>query len=116
MLVNSRSHKNLSSNVNKILLQQKVFCIALLSIACISCTHARAYQDRNINPINWANYIAPSPLDMSGDAYQQHDGANADVEHTDGEVEDTPMKGNKPDVSTLVRYNMYPTVILITAL
>lgn len=64
----------------------------------MSGTHAKPYSGKDpINTVNWANYVAPSPLEMSGKAYQQYDGTNSDIEHTDAELEDTPLKGSERD-------------------
>ena len=95
MSIDGSSLRNLASNVNKIQKQQQVFFIALLSIACMSCIHAKPY-------------IPPPPLGMFGSTYQQYDGSAAkfDVENADGVVEDTPVEGIKPDVSTPVGYNV----------
>lgn len=98
MLVN-RSNKNLASNLNKILPQQRVLFFALLSIACLSGTHAKPYPKDRFKNINWANYVAPSPLEMSAGAQQQYDGTNPD-EYTDGLIEDTEVKRNELEVKT----------------
>ena len=121
------SHKNLGSKVNKMIPQQRkrslafivkrsnvypLFYIAFLFIAWLSCTHSKAFQApfQRFNSFNrvfplqssFTVYVNTKPF---GFISKLNDGENSDVDHTDGVVEDTPVKGSNPDVSTAVGYN-----------
>lgn len=111
-------HKKLASKVNKILPQQKkrllasniqhrnvdpLFFIAILSIACMPCTHAKPLQGP-LNDIDTAIYVPVSAIEMLGNAYQEYDGAKSGVDYANGAVDDTPVKASKRDVSTDIRY------------
>ena len=72
-----------------------IFCFAL-SIAGLSFTNAQPYQT-NVNDINWARFVAPSPLEMSSNSVAQYEGD--EEPENDDVMEQESDTGNNNEVS-----------------
>ena len=72
-----------------------IFCFAL-SIAGLSFTNAQPYKT-NVNDINWARFVAPSPLEMSSNSVTQYEGD--EEPENDDLMEQESDTGNNNDVS-----------------
>merc|ERR1712038_1564243 len=86
ILRNKSSILNIFSNVGVL-----TFCI-VFSIACLSFSNAQPYKT-NVNDINWARYVAPSPVEMGQDPYIEYGDDDNSVE--DGIIEEEPEKETK---------------------
>ena len=67
------------------------FCV-VLSISCLSFSNAQPYKT-NVNDINWARYVAPSPVEMGQDPYIEYGDDDNSVE--DGIIEEEPEQETK---------------------
>ena len=85
-LRNNSSILNIFSNVGVL-----TFCV-VFSIACLSFSNAQPYKT-NVNDINWARYVAPSPVEMGQDPYIEYGDDDNSVE--DGIIEEEPEKETK---------------------
>jgi len=65
----------------------------IFSIDCLACLHAQPYKT-NLNDISWARYVAPSPLGMSDDTFNDYEGDKSDDEREEGIIEEEPVQGN----------------------
>ena len=72
------------------------FCI-VFSLASFAFSNAQPYKT-NVNDINWARFVAPSPLEMAAEPFNDYDD---DERSEEGVIENEPMKGNKKEVSVL---------------
>ena len=86
ILRNKSSILNIFSNVGVL-----TFCV-VFSIACLSFSNAQPYKT-NVNDINWARYVAPSPVEMGQDPYIEYGDDDNSVE--DGIIEEEPEKETK---------------------
>ena len=77
----------------------------VLSIASSSFTNAQPYKT-DLNDINWARYVAPSPLEMSSGSIAAYDNEekpmDADV------IEEGPEPGTNHDVSNIISNHYIP--------
>merc|ERR1712018_482901 len=86
---NKSSILNIFSNVGVL-----TFCV-VFSIACLSFSNAQPYKT-NVNDINWARYVAPSPVEMGQDPYIEYGDDDNSVE--DGIIEEEPEQETKKNV------------------
>ena len=68
------------------------------SIGCITSLKAQPYNG-NVNDISWARYVAPSPLAMEANSFNDYNDQDSDVDHAEGIIEDAPEKETKKNVS-----------------
>jgi len=68
------------------------FCI-VFSLASFAFSNAQPYKT-NVNDINWARFVAPSPLEMAAEPFNDYDDEERSEE---GVIENEPMKGNKKE-------------------
>merc|ERR1712227_928233 len=80
---------NIFSNVGVL-----TFCV-VFSIACLSFSNAQPYKT-NVNDINWARYVAPSPVEMGQDPYIEY--GDDDNSAEDGIIEEEPEQETKKNV------------------
>merc|ERR1712018_1048672 len=86
---NKSSILNIFSNVGVL-----TFCV-VFSIACLSFSNAQPYKT-NVNDINWARYVAPSPVEMGQDPYIEY--GDDDNSAEDGIIEEEPEQETKKNV------------------
>ena len=70
----------------------------IISIGCVTSSKAQPYKG-NLNDISWQRYVAPSPLAMSANSFNEYEDQDSDIDNAEGIIEDAPEKGNKKNVS-----------------
>ena len=83
---NKSSILNIFSNVGVLTF------FVVFSIGCLSFSNAQPYKT-NVNDINWARYVAPSPVEMGQDSYIEYGDDDNSVE--DGIIEEEPEQETK---------------------
>ena len=89
----NRSHLSISSPTFLLLTLYLIFFIG-----CFTSSQAQPYKG-NLNDISWARYVAPSPLAMSANSFNEYEDQDSDVDHAEGIMEDAPEKDTKKNVS-----------------
>ena len=87
----------------------------IFSLGCFTSSNAQPYQT-NLNDISWARFVAPSPLAMSANTFNDYEGQNSDADHSEGIIEDAPEKGITKDVSNLKHIVSWLAIVQIIIL
>ena len=93
--LNNRSSKSTSFTFSNPKVSVFTFCI-VFSLGSFAFSDAQPYKT-NVNNINWARFVAPSPLEMAPEPFNDYEDDERSDE--DGIIENEPIKGSKKDVS-----------------